>query len=81
MVLCFKFKEGLILETLAKIIGEVNSLVWGPYMLILLVGTGLFLTIRLKFISFRFLPYALKLAFSKHQDETSEGDIITFRHL
>jgi len=69
------------LETLAKIIGEVNSLVWGPYMLILLVGTGLFLTIRLKFISFRFLPYALKLAFSKHQDETSEGDINHFQAL
>jgi len=81
LVLCFKFKEGLILETLAKIIGEVNSLVWGPYMLILLVGTGLFLTIRLKFISFRFLPYALKLAFSKHQDETSEGDINHFQAL
>jgi len=81
LVLCFKFKEGLILETLAKIIGEVNSLVWGPYMLILLVGTGLFLTVRLKFISFRFLPYALKLAFSKHQDETSEGDINHFQAL
>jgi AGCS family alanine or glycine:cation symporter len=62
-------------------VGTVNSIVWGPYMLALLVGTGLFLTVRLKFISFRYLPYALKLAFTPHQDESSEGDINHFQAL
>jgi AGCS family alanine or glycine:cation symporter len=61
--------------------GKVNSFVWGPYMLALLVGTGLFLTFRLGFITFKFLPYALKLSFSKHQDDTSEGDITHFQAL
>jgi len=69
------------LESIAKFVGAVNSLVWGPYMLVLLVGTGLFLTIRLKFMSFRYLPYALKLAFTPHQDEKSEGDINHFQAL
>ncbi|MFZ5943432.1 MAG: alanine/glycine:cation symporter family protein [Bacillota bacterium] len=61
--------------------GKVNSFVWGPYMLALLVGTGLFLTIRLGFVTFKYLPYALKLSFSKNQDSTSEGDITHFQAL
>jgi AGCS family alanine or glycine:cation symporter len=69
------------LEAIEKFVGMVNSIVWGPYMLVLLVGTGLFLTIRLKFISFKYLPYALKLAFSRHQDEKSQGDINHFQAL
>ncbi|MCR4441681.1 MAG: sodium:alanine symporter family protein [Peptococcaceae bacterium] len=69
------------MEAIASFVGKVNSLVWGPYMLVLLVGTGLFLTIRLNFYSFRYLPYALKLAFSKHQDEKSQGDINHFQAL
>lgn len=31
----------------------VNDVVWGPGMLVLLVGTGLYLTIGLKFFTFR----------------------------
>lgn len=69
------------MESIEKFVGTINSLVWGPYMLALLVGTGLFLTIRLRFISFRYLPYALKLAFSRHQDESSRGDINHFQAL
>ncbi|HPX60386.1 MAG TPA: sodium:alanine symporter family protein [Deltaproteobacteria bacterium] len=69
------------METLEKIVSTLNSLVWGPYMLVLLVGTGIFLTVRLGFISFRYLPYALKLAFSRQQDETSRGDINHFQAL
>lgn len=69
------------MDAIAAFVGTVNSLVWGPYMLILLVGTGIFLTIRINFVSFRFLPYALKLAFSKHQDKSSQGDISHFQAL
>ncbi|MDR2901073.1 MAG: sodium:alanine symporter family protein [Treponema sp.] len=36
------------LETVQKINGVINSFVWGPYMLVLLVGTGIFFTIRTK---------------------------------
>ncbi|PKM86998.1 MAG: sodium:alanine symporter family protein [Firmicutes bacterium HGW-Firmicutes-12] len=69
------------MEGIESFVGALNSLVWGPYMLVLLVGTGLYLTLRLNFISFRYLPYALKLAFSKNQDDKSQGDISHFQAL
>ncbi|MBO8138604.1 MAG: sodium:alanine symporter family protein [Desulfotomaculum sp.] len=67
--------------TFNEILGAVNSFVWGPPMLILLVGTGVFLTLRLKFMQVYTLPYALKLAFSKNQDQKSSGDISHFQAL
>jgi len=69
------------MDLFIKIMGQVNSWVWGPYMLVLIVGTGLFLTIRLRFLPFRYLGYALKLAFSKHQDDKSQGDVSHFQAL
>ena len=36
-----------------EILHSVNDFVWGPIMLVLLVGTGVFLTIRLKFLPWR----------------------------
>ena len=52
------------------------SLMWGPWLLILLLGTGLWLTFRLGGIQFRNLFYALRLAFSK--ERKGEGDISHF---
>lgn len=69
------------MEVFMEWMGKVNSWVWGPYILVLLVGTGLFLTLRLKFMPFRYLGYALKLAFSKDQDKTSQGDVSHFQAL
>lgn len=65
-----------------SLIDKVNSFVWGPYMLVLIVGTGVYLTLRLGFLQIRTLPYALKLAFSPAaQDKTSKGDISHFQAL
>ncbi|MBS4174730.1 sodium:alanine symporter family protein [Bacillus sp. FJAT-49736] len=50
-------------------------------MLILLVGTGIFLSFRLGFMQFSNLPYALKLAFTRSQDKKSTGDISHFQSL
>ncbi|TWI56167.1 alanine/glycine:cation symporter family protein [Halalkalibacter nanhaiisediminis] len=63
------------------IINEISSFIWGPPLLILIVGTGIFLTFRLSFLQFSTLPYALKLAFSRNQDKNSEGDISHFQSL
>lgn len=62
-------------------LNKASDLVWGPPLLILLVGTGIFLTFRLGFLQLRSLPYALKLAFSRNQDKKSEGDISHFQAL
>jgi len=69
------------MELIEKVIGQINGIVWGPPLLILLVGTGLFLSIRIAFLQFSHLGYALKLSFSKHQDKNSQGDISHFAAL
>jgi len=61
---------------------EASDYVWGIPMLILLVGTGIFLTIRLKGLQFRGLIYSLYLALVKRkEDDASEGDITHFEAL
>ena len=56
---------GKIMKTLSEILKVVDDFVWGPAMLVLLVGTGIFLTLRTKFLCWRNLPYALKMVLSK----------------
>lgn len=69
------------MESLKTLFDTLGGWVWGPYMLVLLVGTGVYLTIRLMGIQFTLLPFALKQAFSpqkKTEGETQEGDISHF---
>ena len=46
-------------------IKRISQWVWGPWMLVLLVGTGVFLTIRLKAYPWRNLGFALRAVFQK----------------
>lgn len=57
----------------------IDSLVWGPPLLILLVGTGIYFTFRLGLLQFRHLPTALKMVFSK--DKSGSGDVSSFAAL
>ena len=71
--------------TFPEILKSINDFVWGPVMLALLVGTGVFLMIRLQFRPLRNLGYALRQVFSKHSirkaDNTDSGDISPFQSL
>ncbi|TWK08745.1 Amino-acid carrier protein AlsT [Bacillus licheniformis] len=69
------------MEFISHIVDTMNGFLWGPPLLILIVGTGIYLTFRLAFLQVRLLPYSLKLAFSRHQDKSSEGDISHFQAL
>jgi len=69
------------MQAFEELLGRISGWVWGPWLLVLLVGTGIFLTLRLGFLQFSLLPYSLKLAFSKNQDKKSEGDISHFQAL
>ena len=64
---------------LATLMADINNFVWGPIMLGLLVGTGVFLTVRLKFLPWLNLVYAIRMIF-RHRDE-HEGDISPFQSL
>lgn len=67
---------------LEKIVSAIDDVVWGPYMLVFLVGTGIFLTIRLKFLPWRNLWYAIKSVFAKSNDAGGgKGDISPFQSL
>jgi len=63
----------------------LDDFVWGPPMMIALVGTGIFLTIRLGFPQFKHTGYALKLIFKgalkKDDSAKEEGEITPFQAL
>ena len=70
------------LETITNILNLVNDLVWGPPLLILLVGTGIYFTVKLRFLQITKLPLAFKYLCSKDEDEVKgEGDISSFAAL
>ena len=64
---------------MAEWIKNMNDFVWGPVMLALLMGTGIFLTIRLHFLPWRNLGYAIRLIF--HRKDRHAGDISPFQSL
>ena len=70
------------MDALKQFFETIGNWVVGPVMLVLLVGTGVVLTIMLKGLQFRMLVYALKQAFMPHQkkDDGSDhdGDISQF---
>lgn len=63
------------MEAIEKLLGTVGDWIWGYPLLILLMGTHIFLTVRLRFIQ-RHLWTAIKLSFSR--DKEGEGDVSQF---
>ncbi len=66
---------------ISRLIATINSFVWGPYMLALLVGTGIYLSIRLRFIQFSKLPSALSLLVRGGKEQAGQGDITPLQAL
>lgn len=70
------------MEEFSRILSKIDDFVWGPVMLILLVGTGIFLTIRTRALCWRNLPYALKSVLSKEaRQKKGDGDVSPFSAL
>ncbi|GAL19123.1 sodium/glycine symporter GlyP [Vibrio maritimus] len=67
------------MNNLQSLLQTIDSFVWGPPLLILLVGTGVYFTFKLGLLQFRHLPTALKLVFTK--DKSGHGDISSFAAL
>lgn len=69
-------------ETLTNILTAIDDFVWGPVMLILLMGTGIFLTIRTKALCWRNLPYAVSSVLSREsRQKKGDGDVSPFSAL
>ena len=71
------------MDKLQNILDSIDSVVWGPITLVLLVGTGIFLTFRLRFLPWKMLPQSLKAVFSPESRKTrgAEGEISPFSAL
>ncbi len=61
-------------EKIFDLVTKVDDFVWGPAMLVLLVGTGIFLTIRVGFLTWKNLGYAIKSTLSKEARTQKRGD-------
>ncbi len=70
-----------MLPTLSKWMDTVNGIVWGPAMIVLLIGTGLYLTIRLRFVQLRHFKHAIDCISGKYDDPNEQGDISHFQAL
>lgn len=69
--------------SLSELLKEIDDIVWGPMMLILLVGTGIYLTVRMRCLPWRNLFPSLRRLFSKESRtvESGQGDISPFSAL
>ncbi|EKD50496.1 MAG: hypothetical protein ACD_62C00526G0001, partial [uncultured bacterium] len=63
------------MQNIESFLDHINSFVWGAPLLLLLFGTHIYLTVRLKFIQ-RFIGKAIKLSFSRKHE--GAGDITHF---
>ena len=63
------------MQIIEQINGAINNFIWGPVMLVLLVGTGIFLTIRIKFFQVSHIRLWMKgtfgAMFKKHTDDVN----------
>lgn len=72
------------METLNGIFSAINGVVWGPLMLVLLLGVGLYLQLGLKLMPIRKLGVGFSLMFKgrvSSKDDESEGEISPFNAL
>lgn len=68
------------MDTLVSLLGNIRDWVWGPPLLLLLLGTGFYLTVILKGFQFRHLGYAFKQVLAE-QKKNSQGDINPYEAL
>jgi len=70
-----------VLSTFSHWMTVVNGIVWGWPMIVLLLGTGLWLTLRLRFIQVRHFGHAVACISGKYDDPNEQGDISHFQAL
>lgn len=70
------------MDAAADVVRWLDEAVWGPVMIALMLGTGIFLTVRLRFLPWRNLGYALRISLSRaSRQKSGSGDISPFSAL
>ncbi len=70
-----------MLEKIDSIIAEIASIAWGLPLLIILIGGGLYLLIRIQFLPFRYLGHSVAILRGKYDNESDAGEITHFQAL
>ena len=69
------------MKSIDSFIAEMASYAWGLPLLIILIGGGLYLLIRIKFLPFRYLGHAVAVLRGKYDNEGDAGEITHFQAL
>ncbi len=69
------------MATFAALMDTMNGIVWGPIMILLLVGTGVYLSIRLRFVQLRYLDHGVRCISGRYDSASEVGDISHFQAL
>jgi AGCS family alanine or glycine:cation symporter len=70
------------MKSIVEFVTAINNVVWGPAMLVLILGTGLYLQLRLKFMPMRRIVDGFRLIWaSRHRDPEAKGEISPFAAL
>lgn len=68
------------MEALSAFLDQLSSFIWGPIMLTLLLGVGVYLSIGLRFMPWRKIRHSFRLLFSGEADR-EQGEISPFQAL
>lgn len=68
-------------DKIAHVIALIDKWVWGPWLMVLLVGTGLYLTFRYSFVQFRGFAHGFRILKGHFDDEKDSGEITHFQAL
>lgn len=74
------------METFENIVGTVNDLVWStpsffPFMVAVLLGFGIFITLKLGFVQIRQFGHGIKSVMGKYDQADAVGDVNHFQAL
>lgn len=67
--------------SISERVSQIDGWIWGPWLMVFLVGTGLFLTILLRFIQIRGFKHAVNVLRGKYDDPNDPGEINHFQAL
>lgn len=76
-----RYNSFYMFEKLDWLFAKLSSIAWGLPLLIVLVGGGIYLLIRSKFVMFRYMGHAIAVLRGKYDDENDVGQITHFQAL
>lgn len=66
---------------MAAFLDQLDGIVWGPYMLVLILGTGLYLQIRLRAMPIRMIGQGFRMIWKGRKSDSGSGEVSPFAAL